>query len=108
MSVLINMTEYHRKYKQQHRNKYSDYARNYYATHKDQFKKYYETYKKKKQDIKNGITVEQNTEQLTPHQKDILRYNKKLERLDAKKNAFIEKLKSQGWYDGKPHLIPPN
>lgn len=101
--------EYHRRYKQQHKQKYRDYARTYYATHKEQFKKYYETYKTKKQNKANGITIESDdANKLTNHQKVMLRYNKKLERLDAKKQAFIEKLKSQGWYDKKQNLLPPN
>jgi hypothetical protein len=100
--------EYHRRYKQQHKQKYRDYARTYYATHKEQFKKYYETYKTKKQNKASGVIIEPDTTKLTNHQKVMLRYNKKLERLDAKKNAFIEKLKSQGWYDKKQNLLPPN
>jgi hypothetical protein len=90
---------YHRRYKQQHKEKYTKYARNYYATHKSQFKKYYETYKQKKQDIANGITINDNNEQLTPFQKTMMRYNRKLERLEAKKQAYIEQLAAEGWYE---------
>lgn len=75
----------------------SDYSKKYYATHKEQFKLYYENYKKRKQSLKNGeITEPVQTNKLTKFQKEMMRWNKKLEREQIKKQAFIEKLKENG------------
>jgi hypothetical protein len=76
------------------------YARQYYLNNKENFKKYYETYKKRKQDKLNGNVSESAnvSEYISKYKKNRLRYERKLQRLEIKKQAFIQKLTNEGWF----------
>jgi hypothetical protein len=76
------------------------YAKMYYLHHKDNFKKYYEAYKKRKIDKMNNVVIQNppppKENALTKYQRERKKEERKLQRLEAKKQAFIQRLVDQG------------
>ena len=88
--------EYYKKYQKAHREKYSEYSKNYYHLHKDRFKKYYETYKKNRLAKENGSFIKPDKPKKTKRELDKVRWERKLQKNEAKRLAFIEHLKQTG------------
>lgn len=80
-------------------NKKSEYSRKYYNENKHKFKIYYQTYKSKQLAKKNGTYSEPETQQLTKRQRNVLKHEKRLKKNNAKRDAYIELLKKEGWYN---------
>lgn len=73
------------------KNYYKKYSKTYYQQHKEKFKKYYETYKKNKLEKHIGVKKKKTKREL-----EIIKWERKLKKLEEKKLAYIEKLKLDG------------
>ena len=93
--------EYQKKYQKTHREKYTEYSRNYYHLHKERFKQYYETYKKNKIAKQNGTFEKPDKQKKSKRELDKARWDRKIQKNEEKRLAFIEKLKQQG-------MLPPD
>lgn len=96
MNKEDKLKEYYKNYQKSHRSKYSEYSRNYYHQNKEKFKKYYETYKKNKLAKANGTYEKQEKPKKTKRELERLRWERKMQKNEEKRLAFIEYLTAAG------------
>ena len=108
MNKEDKIKEYYKKYQKAHRSKYTEYSRNYYYLHKDRFKKYYETYKKNKLAKENGTFEKPDKPKKTKRELDKARWDRKIQKNEERRLAFVEHLKSIGVLASDDTTISPD